>query len=190
MYKTPSNSKQFSIIIFFIALLICALYYFSIDHLSFEGETDFYEKYTEGKFPLKIPENDSPLISVKRQEESIRLEQNEFTRNFYKYCGYEWPEENEKERTIISDVSKLNDSTIVAVVKIYQPFFSSSPFLKIKLLHEIHILGNQTLAQLKDKISCYLDYIGDKDLSNDILLKDVGHNITAKVIIFKKIFLV
>lgn len=172
----------------------CGAIYFSIKNLKRDDEIDLPKATDNTSMQLDLPEDveaadeevetedvDSPLISVNKRLEMTKVTKTNFPRTFFKYCNYEWCI---KEKGLKSklDFDILKFPTIVACVKVYHPFMSlrNQP-IKIKLLQEIHILGDQTLSQLKDKIVCSLDYIGDKDLSNEWFLKDVGYNVTAKV---------
>lgn len=72
----------------------------------------------------------------------------------------------------------LKFPTILFSIKVYHPLLNtphnSGQNIKVKLLQEIQILGDQTLSEFKDKIVCPLDYMALKDLSDDCFLVNVG----------------
>ncbi|KAK6620196.1 hypothetical protein RUM44_006597 [Polyplax serrata] len=161
----------------------------SIDNLKCEDEVEYYKTDTEN--PLKndltteLSEEasgpNSPLVSVQKRWEMSNVTKTEFPRSYFKYCNHEWYRSGDKMTKSKLTFDNLQFPTIVACVKVYHPFLSHRERnVKVKLLQEIHILGEQTLTQLKDKIVCSLDHIGDKDMSNECFLKEVGYNVTAQ----------
>ena len=169
----------------FASIIVTIFFFCSSNNLNCEGELESFS-IDESNFQTTqkgpVPENN--LESLKEVTEKPRHEFPIKQDNYKKV-----PLMAAQNATI--DLNPFNFNNIVFCVKVYHPIMTSKEYCsRAKLLQEIHLLGEQQLDGLREKIKCNMDHIGLNDASDDYLLQEVGSKITAKVCCYFNFFLI
>ncbi|KAK1119137.1 hypothetical protein K0M31_013636 [Melipona bicolor] len=147
--------------------------YCSVDNLTVEGEVpklinnrktrqkDVFDAQKPPDVDLKTIQN----LKQRLKQDSKRLP--------YKYLSELFINYKQKERT--DEILAIPGHDILIFIRIYHPFIhrgKTAPRSECCTLLRLHniiaILGSQTLAHLRDKISCVADYSISKECSNNL----------------------
>lgn len=147
--------------------------YCSVDNLTVEGEVpklinnrktrqkDVFDAQKPPDVDLKTIQN----LKQRLKQDSKRLP--------YKYLSELFINYEQKERT--NEILAVPGHDILIFIRIYHPFIhrgKTAPRSECCTLLRLHniiaILGSQTLAHLRDKISCVADYSISKECSNNL----------------------
>ncbi|XP_003398260.2 snRNA-activating protein complex subunit 3 [Bombus terrestris] len=148
--------------------------YCSVDNLTVEGEVPklINNRKIRKKevFDAQEPPEDVQLQTIQSLRQ--RLKQN-FKKPTYKYLSELFINYREVEAT--NEICAVPGHDILIFVRIYYPFLhrgKSAPKTECGTLLRLHniiaVLGSQTLAQLRDKISCIADYSISRECSNNL----------------------
>ncbi|XP_003486019.1 snRNA-activating protein complex subunit 3 [Bombus impatiens] len=148
--------------------------YCSVDNLTVEGEVPklINNRKIRKKevFDAQEPPKDVQLQTIQSLRQ--RLKQN-FKKPTYKYLSELFVNYRKVEAT--NEMCAIPGHDILIFVRIYYPFLhrgKSAPKTECGTLLRLHnviaILGSQTLAQLRDKISCIADFSISRECSNNL----------------------
>ncbi|XP_060820158.1 snRNA-activating protein complex subunit 3 [Bombus pascuorum] len=148
--------------------------YCSVDNLTVEGEVPklINNRKIRKKevFDAREPPEDIQLQTIQSLRQ--RLKQT-FRKPTYKYLSELFVNYRQVEAT--NEICAVPGHDILIFVRIYYPFLhrgKSAPKTECGTLLRLHnvvaVLGSQTLAQLRDKISCIADYSISRECSNNL----------------------
>ncbi|OAD60582.1 hypothetical protein WN48_05099, partial [Eufriesea mexicana] len=145
-----------------------------IDNLTVKGEAPKLANNRKMRkkevFDAQKPE-DIDLQTIQKLKQ--RLEVKDAKRPYYKYRSELFINYNKKEEK--PEECAVPGQDILIFIRVYHPFTlrpRNTPKREcgsvLRLNNVIAVLGSQTLAQLRDKISCIADYSISKECSNNL----------------------